>query len=623
MVSRSTKRTHQSRHVSVVSKTHYGSSYNARRGITPAVRSGFVLGVSAVLISFGAILTPVHADNASPDSDDDNNASDTIFVQSSSSAPLESSPGVTEVISVTDDLYIVEYADSVAATAALDYLATDPAVTKTLPDVKVHAADLPSAASTASSTATSLSPASFATLTSTSAAGAPSVSSSAATRYAWGTMYSGMYNYTQYINDDMSDTITIAVLDSGIYKNHEAFTASTTADRIDYTYAYDYANRDTSPADDNGHGTAVSGVIAQSTPADVKILPLKVLDRRGEGYLSDIAEAIEDVTSDRSADIINMSLGVEPDDLDPEDVTILDAIFQSAADVGIILVAAAGNESGPVDYPATSPSVWTASSVDQYNNFSDDFSNSGPEVDFALPGEGLSLPCRSNTACYSSIDGTSFSSPYLASAIALILADHPLYSATEVYDELKRNAVLEEYGSDGEPILQCHRDASGHDPCYGWGRVDFRTYKFNSPVTISNHSATIRYLVAVDAIKITSDWPVRIYTNTAGTGTYRHLTPTHSHNTTYTFPIDNDSSLTLHLGLVGDVNMNGSVTMQDATFLARTLLDPSDVNYTSPTVLQFLYSDVNNNGSTTMQDATIVARSLLDPFDINYRAPSW
>ena len=95
-----------------------------------------------------------------------------------------------------------------------------------------------------------------------------------------------------YANNNSS--ITVAVLDTGINSSHEAFSITGTADKLSFNHAYDYVNDDSDVSDDNGHGTAVAGVVAESTSNNIKILPVKVMDANGDGYFSDMLQAISD-----------------------------------------------------------------------------------------------------------------------------------------------------------------------------------------------------------------------------------------------------------------------------------------------------------------------------------------
>lgn len=104
-----------------------------------------------------------------------------------------------------------------------------------------------------------------------------------------------------------SANVTIAVVDSGVEATHPDLAGRVLA-------GYDFANNDSNPADDNGHGTAVAGVAAAQgndgigVAWNMAILPVKTMNSSGSGSYSAIANGIT-YSADRGARIINLSLG--------------------------------------------------------------------------------------------------------------------------------------------------------------------------------------------------------------------------------------------------------------------------------------------------------------------------
>ncbi|MGW8727012.1 S8 family serine peptidase [Streptomyces sp. NPDC055808] len=159
---------------------------------------------------------------------------------------------------------------------------------------------------------------------------------------------------------------TVAVLDSGVDYTHPDLGGGF-GEGHKVVGGYDFANGDSDPMDDNGHGTHVAGIIAGKAAAKdgvtgvapgASILAYKVMDDAGEGYTSDIVAGIEsaiDPANPHRADVINMSLGGPGDGTDP-----LGAAATAAVAAGVVVVASAGNEgpgSGTVSTPAAADGV--------------------------------------------------------------------------------------------------------------------------------------------------------------------------------------------------------------------------------------------------------------------------
>jgi len=112
---------------------------------------------------------------------------------------------------------------------------------------------------------------------------------------------------------------------------------------------------------------------------NVKAMPVKVLDAKGDGYDADVAEGIYWAV-DNGADVINMSLGGAGDD------PILHDAVSYAVSEGVTVVAAAGNDgSADFQYPAAYPEVVAVAATDASGGLTD-FSSYGAWVDITAPG---------------------------------------------------------------------------------------------------------------------------------------------------------------------------------------------------------------------------------------------
>ena len=150
--------------------------------------------------------------------------------------------------------------------------------------------------------------------------------------------------------------VIVAVLDTGVaYEDYKKFHQLPDLKGLTFVEPYDFVANTTHANDDHGHGSHVTGTIAQATnngigvagvALDVKIMPLKVLSASGSGSVAGIADAIR-YAADHNAKVINMSLG----GAFPSNV--LKKAVKYAHDKGVTVICAAGNESrGKVGYPA-------------------------------------------------------------------------------------------------------------------------------------------------------------------------------------------------------------------------------------------------------------------------------
>ena len=168
---------------------------------------------------------------------------------------------------------------------------------------------------------------------------------------------------------------------------------------------------------DFGHGTMVAGIIHLVAPT-AKILPLKVFHADGTGYTSDILRGIYYAVQFR-ANVLNMSFH-----LASYSQEIANAL-QLANLSGAISVAAAGNDGEKtLVYPAALNTVMGIASTTNNDQLSS-FSNYGPQlVWIAAPGEGVVTTYPFST--YAAAWGTSFSTPFVSGAAAVMLSINPL-----------------------------------------------------------------------------------------------------------------------------------------------------------------------------------------------------
>jgi subtilisin family serine protease len=255
--------------------------------------------------------------------------------------------------------------------------------------------------------------------------------------------------------------IKIAVIDTGVDLRQPDIAA-----KNPQVYSVIHPKNPNDVRDYYGHGTFVASLAAGSVTngegiagfgGDAQLLCVQVA--HPDGSISDVDEAAGIVYAVRhGAKIINLSLGgVEPSALESRAV-------RYAQRHGVLVVAAAGNEfrdGNPIEYPAAllqprgsngrggsglSVGASTQKGERAY------FSNTGSYISLAAPGDSvfaalsgysdwsrLSLP-GSSAGVYGFSSGTSFSTPEVAGAAALVWAANPALTARQVATVLKRSA---------------------------------------------------------------------------------------------------------------------------------------------------------------------------------------
>jgi thermitase len=248
--------------------------------------------------------------------------------------------------------------------------------------------------------------------------------------------------------------VIIAVLDSGINSSHEDLKSSIVP-------GYDFVYDDNNTNDGMGHGTHVAGIAVGLTyngigiagiASGCKIMPVKVLDDDGNGSDADIIEGIKYAT-DHGAQVINMSLG------GPETSNAMQDAVNYAISHGVNVVAAAGNENGPIGTPGNCKGVITVGAIER-NGKRASYSDFGPKLDVVAPGSDILSTYIGGTgpSGYTYFSGTSMAAPFVSGVAALIKAVNPNLSPATVTDIIRRSAT-----DLGVP---------GFDDYYGYGLVN-------------------------------------------------------------------------------------------------------------------------------------------------------
>lgn len=302
--------------------------------------------------------------------------------------------------------------------------------------------------------------------------------------------------YTRQMGVPGGKGAVVAVIDSGVaYKNAGRFRRAPDLYKKRWVKPYDFIDDDRSPLDEDGHGTHVTGTIAQATnnklgltglAYGVSIMPLRVLDENGDGDGSDLVRALR-YAANNGADVINMSVEFTSD-LRAADIPEVVSAMRYANSRGAVLIGVSGNGSeGRVSYPGRYSRAIAVGGTTVGGCLAD-YSNEGSGLDIVAPGGGQDAAADDSDwdrdHCDSSrrsrliyqqtlwgspsrfelvgFEGTSEAAPHVAAVAALVVATmratggRPTPAA--VQDRLQRTA----------------RDlgAPGYDKRYGHGLLD-------------------------------------------------------------------------------------------------------------------------------------------------------
>lgn len=265
--------------------------------------------------------------------------------------------------------------------------------------------------------------------------------------------------------------VTVAVIDTGVDFAHPALAGRLRPGR-DYVGNDADASEEGSTADAAfGHGTHVAGLVALAAPG-AQILPLRVLDPKGRGTIWNVAAALLHATDPDGntatpdhAQVINLSLGTttptqlldkvvelvtcSDDDDGEEDDDYSDPGFNRDRERcelhhGSVVTAAAGNggNARELQYPAAERAEGALSvAASTAGSRVASFSNRGPWVMIAAPGEGLTSTVPGGG--YAVWSGTSMAAPLAAGVAALLRAQQPDWKPVDVAKRLQdRSARL-------------------------------------------------------------------------------------------------------------------------------------------------------------------------------------
>jgi hypothetical protein len=190
--------------------------------------------------------------------------------------------------------------------------------------------------------------------------------------------------------------------------------------------------------DEIGQGTHCAGILAAGGGREPGLVPeseIHVFKLTPGGRFSDLIEAL-DQCIERQIDIVHVGVGADR-------ISELVAVkIAEAALAGVACIAAAGDEGGPVQFPAMLTGVLAVSAIT--------FSGSGPQVGVCAPG--VAVISTAPGGGHAARDGTAVAAAHVAGLAAVVLAQHPLFrGAYRHRGEARVRALFELIASSATP----------------------------------------------------------------------------------------------------------------------------------------------------------------------------
>jgi serine protease len=277
--------------------------------------------------------------------------------------------------------------------------------------------------------------------------------------------------------------VTVAVLDTGVaFENNGPFARAPDLAGTQFVFPWDAMTGDEHPNDDDGHGTFVAGVIAQTTnnghgtagiAYGAQIMPVKVCgdinpDPNKLEYLCPQERIADGIiwAVEHGAKVINLSLGSSWASSDLERQAL-----QTARNAGVVVVAASGNDGkSTLNFPAALPIVISVGATGNtglragYSNYG--LGVSGQTLDLVAPGGVIrqgpggepveesyivqesyfhfcvrGAPASFQLFVHCGKTGTSYATAHVSAVVALLLSKYPNLNVTQVETILKCSAL--------------------------------------------------------------------------------------------------------------------------------------------------------------------------------------
>lgn len=234
----------------------------------------------------------------------------------------------------------------------------------------------------------------------------------------------------------LGEGATVAIVDTGVDFAHPRLSGQ-------LLVGYDFIDHDTDASEEQngadedgdgtiddgyGHGTMVAGVVSLVAPA-ATILPVRVLGDEGMGNAWDAIEGIR-YAADAGVNVMNLSFGT------PAEIPLLSDEVARAENMGIVVVAAAGNQSSDAQpyYPAAHEKAMMITALDSLD-VKAVFADWHALVDASAPGTGIRSTYPGGGWALGS--GCSFAAPFVSGEAALVASTLPFPDKATIVERVR------------------------------------------------------------------------------------------------------------------------------------------------------------------------------------------
>lgn len=299
--------------------------------------------------------------------------------------------------------------------------------------------------------------------------------------------------------------VGVAVIDTGLDTSNPVFSGRVLSG---------YSVSGGSTNDRYGHGTHVASIIANNTPNNVKLIPIKVTDDTGSFTMSGLASALAYVSEHSSEiNVVNLSLSINTLDATQMDSisSYLDTYIDDLYNKGILIVTSAGNVNeaysnftADESYPANNDKTIAVSALTKSNGNWQLYGKSvtGNAVDFCAPGHNIRGVQASSMGMIEINESNGYKGEYLSLGDGTCIMNGTSQSAAFVTSALcdilsydnslpadKQREILERYATKSD----IQGSSAGKDSQYGVGHPDMSAYTYSTGIT--NSDGSVRGLV--------------------------------------------------------------------------------------------------------------------------------